>query len=170
MIQVFIGILKKRHMQQEKMLATSSTDRYEIFSEVIVSQTNKINCSTICYRTAVRAGLILKTGITMTLDGGLALLVPRGEYYAPDSNIYTESWNTFKYEVKHWARFFDFEGAYFDRAELPRPNRGAVWRVDLNPPRGNIPLARAYCQDRFAEGSYEDSTRAGTAARKQGQE
>jgi len=66
----------------------------------------------------------IKDGDYDDLDGGLALLVLRDNYFGPDENKYEFSWNTFKYMVKHYARFFDFEEV-FNRAEILEP----IWEL-----------------------------------------
>lgn len=66
----------------------------------------------------------IKDGDVGTLDGGLALLVLKDNYIGPDENKYEFSWNTFKYMVKHYARFFDFEEV-FNRAEILEP----IWEL-----------------------------------------
>jgi len=63
----------------------------------------------------------LKDGAVDALDGGSALLVLRDEFYGPDSNEYEYSWNTFKYTVKHYARFFDFGQIFKNREEILGP-------------------------------------------------
>lgn len=78
----------------------------------------------------------IKDGDVDDLDGGLALLVLRGKYVAPDENKYEFSWNTFKYMVKHYARFFDFEKAFFNRTELIAPICELFKEVTQNLPAG----------------------------------
>ena len=53
--------------------------------------------------------------------GGSAILVLRDSFYGPDYNIYEYSWSTFKYTVKHFARFFDLGQIHDKRDEILGP-------------------------------------------------
>jgi hypothetical protein len=63
----------------------------------------------------------IKDGAQDWLDGGDALLVIRNEYYGYEDNKFVFAWNKFKYQVKHFARFFEFEENYHNKEEFLAP-------------------------------------------------
>lgn len=88
----------------------------------------------------------IKDGDYDDLDGGLALLVLKDSYFGPDENKYEYSWNTFRYMVKHYARFFDFEEAFFNRAQLLEP----IWEL-FEDMTQNLPAGSSLWRARVAE-------------------
>jgi hypothetical protein len=88
----------------------------------------------------------IKDGDYDDLDGGLALLVLKDNYFGPDENKYEYSWYTFRYMVKHYARFFDFEEAFFNRAQLLEP----IWEL-FEDMTQNLPTGSSLWRARIAE-------------------
>jgi hypothetical protein len=88
--------------------ATEVLNNEEVFSELVYSR----------FRDAALAGDLLThsgpdyydvmDGADDWLDGGMALIVLRGEFAGAEGSHYQSSWDSFKASVKHHARFFDF--------------------------------------------------------------
>lgn len=77
-----------------------------------------------------------KDGEVDWLDGGAASLVTRDEFYGPDHNRFSLSWEEFKWHVKHFMRFFDSESDITTRAALLGPLTELIEKVVTTIPAG----------------------------------
>lgn len=84
----------------------------------------------------------IKDGSYDSISDG-ELFVLRDKYCALDTNRFTLSWNAFKEYVKHYSRFFDFEGeitredllsdlyGFFPKFENILPKGSEIWRARI---------------------------------------
>lgn len=72
------------------------------------------------------------------LDGGSALLVIKNEYYGDQDNKFIYAWNRFKYQVRHFARFFEFEGDYHNKEEFLAPITELTQKMEAMLKKGTL--------------------------------
>lgn len=72
------------------------------------------------------------------LDEGKALLVVKDEFFGERDNKFNSAWNRFKYHVKHYARFFEFERDSHNREDFLAPITELTQKMEATLEKGTL--------------------------------